>query len=98
VSSIQPIPNISREKLFDAVHRVYPSAAVFIIVPGYQPVGSVTHSPQPLIPKPLTFMYNPKYSKMAEAEFRMVVQNVKLEVNDSEAEFLKKATKGQLVV
>lgn len=97
MSSVQPIPNISREKLLDTLHKVYPSVAVFTVVPGYQPVRSITHSPQPLIPEPLTSMYNPKYSKMTEAEFQMAIQNVKLEVNDSEAKFLEKSTKGRPV-
>ena len=94
-SSIQPLPNISRKNLLDALHKVYPLAAVFTVVPGYQPVLSPTHSPQSLLPKPLTCMYEPKYRKMAEAEFQMAVQSIKIEVNDSEAEFLEKATKGQ---
>ena len=87
-------PNISKEKLLNALHEVYPSAAVFSVVPGYQPVRSPTCSPQ-LIPKPLTSLYDPKYSKMAEAQFRVAVQGVKVEVSDSEAEYLEKATKGQ---
>ena len=32
---------------------------------------------------------------MAEAEFQLAVQKVKLEVNESEAKFFKKAMKGQ---
>jgi len=87
-------PNISKEKLLNALHKVYPSAAVFSVVPGYQPVRSPICSP-PLIPKPLTSLYDPKYSKMAEAQFRMAVQSVKIEVSDGEAEYLEKATKGQ---
>ena len=37
-------------------------------------------------------MYDQKYSKMAKA---VAVQSVKIEVSDSEAEYLEKATKGQ---
>ena len=94
-SSVQPLPNISRKDLLDALHKVYPLAAVFTVVPGYQPAISPTHSPQPLLPKPSTCMYDPKYRKMAEAEFQTAVQSIKIEVNDSEAKFLEKATKGQ---
>ena len=88
-------PKISRDTLLNALHKVYPSAAVFSVVPGYQPVRSSTLSPQPLIPKLLTSIYDPKYSKMAEAEFHVAVQGIKIEVTDSEAEYLEKATKGQ---
>ena len=72
--SAELVPNISRETLLNALHKIYPSAAVFTIVPGYQPVGSPTFSPQP---------YDPKYSKLTDAEFRVAVQGVKLEVSDS---------------
>ena len=59
MSSVQTIPNLSQETLLNALHREYPSAAIFTVVPGYQSV-TLAHSPQPLIPKPLTSMYNPK--------------------------------------
>ena len=93
--SAELAPKISRDTLLNALHKVYPSAAVFSVAPGYQPVRSSTLSPQPLIPKLLTSIYDPKYSKMAEAEFRVAVQGIKIEVTDSEAEYLEKATKGQ---
>ena len=94
-SSTQPLPDISRETLLNALHGVYPSAAVFTVVPGFQQVKSITHSSEPLIPKPLMSLYDVKYCNMSKEDLRVAAQSLQLHVSEKEAEFLEKATKGQ---
>ena len=73
---------------------MYPSAAVFTVLPGFQQVRSVTHSSEPLIPKPLTSLYDIKYCNMSKEDLRVAAQSLQLHVSVKEAEFLEKATKG----
>ena len=35
---VQPSPNITQDVLLQALHKVYPLAAVFTVAPGFQPV------------------------------------------------------------
>ena len=95
ISSIQPPHVISRDTLLNALHKAYPSAAVFTVVPGFQPTQSVTHSTESVIPKSLTSLYDAKYCKMTEDELRAEVQSLQLCVSDDEAKFLEQTTKGQ---
>ena len=93
--SIQPSQVIGRDTLLNALHKVYPLAAVFTVVPGFQTTQRVTLSTDPLIPKLLTSLYDAKYCKMSEEELKVAVESLKLCVSDNEAKFLETTTKGQ---
>ena len=95
---VQPSPNITQDVLLQALHKVYPLAAVFTVAPGFQPVTPVTlntESTEPRIPKPLTSLYDRKYCTMSERDFKAAVQGMQINITEDEAEFLEEATKGQ---
>ena len=74
--SIQPPQVIGRDTLLNALHKVYPLAAVFTVVPGFQTTQCVTLSTDPLIPKLLTSLYDAKYCKMSEEELKAAVESL----------------------
>ena len=93
--SIQPPQVIGRDTLLNALHKVYPLAAVFTVVPGFQTTQRVTLSADPLIPKLLTSLYDAKYCRMSVEELKAAVESLQLCISDDEARFLETATKGQ---
>lgn len=95
---VQPSTNITQDVLLQALHKVYPLAAVFTVAPGFQPVTAVTlnhDSTERRISKPLTSLYDRKYCTMSERDFNAAVQGMQINITENEAGFLEEATKGQ---
>ena len=89
--------NITRDVLLQTLYKVYSSAAVFAVVPGFQPDPLVTlgtNSTEPRISKPLSSLYNRKYYTMFESNLKAAVENIQINIIIS-AESLEKSTKAQ---
>ena len=86
---------ISLDVLLESLYKVYPHAAIFIVVPGFSEVPCTSHKVEQKIPELLTTLYDTKYVKMEEDELARAIENFQLKVTEEEAIFLEKATKEQ---
>ena len=86
---------ISQNSLLQSLHKAYPSAALFTVVPGFFITPCVSSEVEQKVPKLLTTLYDVKYSKMKEDELTNAVKGIKLHVTEEEASFLERATKDQ---
>ena len=88
-------PTISQDVLLESLHKAYPSAAIFTVVPGFSNAPCASNEVEQKIPELLTAFYDSRYSKMKEDELENVVKDIQLKVTEEEALFLEKATRSQ---
>ena len=81
--------------LLESLHKAYPFAAVFTVVPGFSKAACATREVELKVPALLTTLYDSKYSKMEKDELERAVNNIELKVTEEEALFLEKATRNQ---
>ena len=74
--------------ILNPLYKVYPSIAVFAVVPGFQPVPSValsTNSTEPRISKPLSSLYDRKYCTIPQSDLKAAVEDIQIRITASEA-------------
>ena len=85
--------------LFDAIHKVYPSASLFTVTPGYKstPKPSQQRDVESNLPPLLTSLYDPKHTQCTSHELVKILEVVQETINYTldEISFVEKCTRGQ---
>ena len=69
--------------LFDAIHKVYPSASLFTVTPGYKstPKPSQQRDVESNLPPLLTNLYDPKHTQCTSQELVKISVAVQESIN-----------------
>ena len=99
-SSLHPLPALNKIVLFDAIHKVYPSASLFTVTPGYESATSKASQQRDVecnLPPLLTSFYDPKHSQCTSHELVKLSETVHETIKYSldEISFIEKCTRGQ---
>ena len=90
---------LNKTVLFDALYKVYPSASLFTVTPGYEqtPKSSPQRDVESNLPPLLTSLYDPKNTQCTSRELVKLSEAVHETIKYSldEISFIEKCTRGQ---
>ena len=85
------------KSILKSVHKANPSAAIFTVLPSFSTEAHISacSALETRLPQPLSSLYNAKNRLLPKGLLSELVQHTTLTVNEEEASYLERSTRGQ---